>query len=110
MSDIKIPSGPPAPREPESISETTASQADPEVNAVQPGAEDPVGKIAEDLAAGRIDRERAIDLMIEHTLDSRMVAAAPEGLRDELAAVLDSAIRTDPHLRALARGMGIAEE
>ena len=110
MADIKIPSGPTASKGPGTIAETDAPEAGPDVLAVEGHGADPVTRIASRLASGKIDKERAIDLMIEHTLDSEMVAAAPEGLREELASVLDSAIRTDPHLRSLAREMGMIDE
>jgi hypothetical protein len=113
MSDIKIPSGP----KPGSPVETTtgvdegAAQATESIGSVDGSTStDAVTRIAEDLAAGRIDGDQAVDRIIAETMDAEMVEQAPATLRSELAETLKNLIETDPHLRSLARGLGATGE
>jgi hypothetical protein len=109
MSDIKIPSGP----KPGAAVDATTGVEDgaSQTTEATPGTEaaaavDPVTRIAEDLAAGRIDGDQAVERIIAETMDAEMVKQAPETLRAELAETLARLIETDPHLRSLASGLG----
>lgn len=113
MSDIKIPSGPkpgapidPATGADEGVSGATEAAGD----VAAPSSADPVTRIAEDLAAGRIDGDRAVERIIAETMDAEMIARAPETLRAEIAESLRNLIETDPHLRSLARGLGASSD
>jgi hypothetical protein len=113
MSDIKIPSGPKpgAPVDPTSGVEDGASPTAEAISGTDAAtASDPVARIAEDLAAGRIDGDQAVERIIAETMDAEMVKQAPESLRAELAETLARLIETDPHLRSLARGLGATGE
>lgn len=113
MSDIKIPSGPRpgAPVDSATDIENGASQATEAVSGAEvTPSTDAVIRVAEDLAAGRITGDQAVERLIAETMDSNMVQRAPAEVREELAATLDSLIKTDPHLRSLARGLGASLE
>ena len=71
-------------------------------------ASDAVTRIAEDVAAGRVSRDEAIDRIIAEALDSEIVRAAPSELRAEISAALEALVATDPHLQSLVRGLGPA--
>jgi len=111
MSDIKIPSGskPGAPVDATAGVEDSATGA---ADAVEAGdaasSADAVTRIAEDLAAGRIDGDQAVERIISETMGSEMIKQAPDTLRAELAETLKNLIASDPHLRSLARGLGAA--
>lgn len=64
---------------------------------------DPVTTIAVDLIEGNISSAQAVDLLIEHTLTTEMVQAAPIALRTEIEQVLTAAIQTDPYLVGLTQ-------
>lgn len=108
--DIKIPSGPPGgqPVDPvsdlsqpaEAASETAAAQ---EVKAAPPDA---VSKIAEQVAAGELTRDEAVDLLLAEVMDGKMVKEAPASVRAELAEALRSLIETDPYLTSLTAAFG----
>ncbi|MBW2276450.1 MAG: hypothetical protein JRF63_03095 [Deltaproteobacteria bacterium] len=113
MSDIKIPSGPKsgAPVDATTgIEEGAARPAESIGGTDAATSSDAVTRIAEDLAAGRIDGDQAVERIIDETMDSEMVEQAPESLRTELAETLKNLIETDPHLRSLARGLGASGE
>jgi hypothetical protein len=61
--------------------------------------------VIDELRAGRITPEQAIDRLVEDTVGRRVGAAAPEAARQRLRAALTELIATDPHLRDLARRM-----
>lgn len=113
MSDIKIPEGP-KPGAPVDATTGVEDGASPPTEAVAGSdaatSTDPVTRIAEDLAAGRIDGDQAVERIIAETMDAKMVERAPETLRAELAETLRQLIETDPHLRSLARGLGASGE
>jgi len=109
MSDIKIPTGPKptAPTDATTgVEEGAAGPAEAVDGTDAAPSADAVTRIAEDLAAGRIDGDQAVERIIAETMDSEMVKQAPETLRAELAETLRNLIETDPHLRSLARGLG----
>jgi hypothetical protein len=111
VSDIKITGG--SPLNAGAVDEVTASpKMDGTSSAVDEaaGASDAVGRIAEDLVAGRINGDQAIDRLIEETLGGAMVAGAPAEMRSQLEQVLRAYVETDPHLKALALGIGASGE
>ena len=111
MSDIKIPSGPKPGAPVDATADIEPGAAGPVESVTSPDgatATDAVTRIAEDLAAGRIDGDQAVERIIAETMDSEMVKQAPDTLRAELAETLKNLIETDPHLRSLARGLGAA--
>jgi hypothetical protein len=115
MADIKIPAGPPGgpPIEATTGVEEGATSATDSVTAAETApttASDEVTRIAEDLAAGRITGDQAVERIIAETMGTEMVQTAPQHLRDELAATLENLIKTDPHLRSLARGLGASSD
>jgi hypothetical protein len=113
MSDIKIPSGPKpgAPVDATTGIESGGSAPTESIDGAEGTASaDAVTRIAEDLAAGRIDGDQAVERIIAETMDSEMVERAPATLRTELAETLKNLIETDPHLRSLARGLGASSE
>lgn len=113
MSEIKIPSGP-KPGAPvdatTGVDEGVSGVTEPAGGAEAPSSTDPVTRIAEELAAGRIDGDQAVERIIAETMDAEMIKQAPETLRAELAESLKNLIETDPHLRSLARGLGASNE
>ncbi len=109
--DIKIPSGPPEGRALDAVKdasdavETTGEIA--ETQAAQPaGAVDDVSKIAEQVARGEIGRDEAIERLLNDTLGTEMVKAAPKELREELVEVLKAQLETDPYLKSLSAILG----
>jgi hypothetical protein len=64
-----------------------------------------VRAIAEDLRAGRIDTETAIDRMIERQLASAVARGLPESMRADLEAELRRALTEDPALLALTKDL-----
>ena len=73
--------------------------------AAEPAAADAVTRIAEDVAAGRLSRDEAVERIIGEALGSDLVRAAPAELRAEVAAALESLVATDPYLQSLVRGL-----
>jgi hypothetical protein len=71
---------------------------------------DAVARVAEDLAAGRIDGNQAVELLMDEVLQDPLVQAAPDSLRAELAEALAALLETDPHLQSLARSLGAESE
>ena len=113
MSDIKIPSGskPGAPVDATTgVEEGASHPTEPVAETEGATSADPVTRIAEELAAGRIDGDQAVERIIAETMDAEMIKQAPESLRTELAETLKQLIETDPHLRSLARGLGATSE
>lgn len=108
--DIKITNGTSPAGVADAVEKSEGAEAGAEVTASEESTMDPVTGIAEDLAAGKIDRDGAIDRLIEHAMKTKSVSSAPHQLREEIASVLDNLIRTDPQLRSLARGMGLGED
>ncbi len=110
--DIKITNNQPGPVDgTDSVSGTkegeSASGADAvDTQGTERVSSDPVTRIAEDVAAGRISQEDAIEKLVEHTLGSDMVADAPQSIRDEIRAELKTMMQTDPYLQSLAKGLG----
>ena len=113
MSDIKIPSGPKpgaAVDAPTGVEDAVTQPAEQVEGTAGTAAADPMTRIAEDLAAGRIDGDQAVERIISETMDAEMVKRAPDSLRAEIAQSLQALIETDPHLRSLARGLGATGE
>ena len=77
--------------------------------AASTGSTDPVMEIARELAAGKLSPGQAVDRLIAQTMDSGMVSGAPKDIREALEETLRTMIETDPHLRSLARAMGVEE-
>jgi hypothetical protein len=113
MGDIKIPSGP-KPGVPvdaaSGIEEETGDAAQAASGTETAMSSDAVTRVAEELAAGRITGDQAVERIIAETMGSEMVQQAPEHVREELAAALQNLIEADPHLRSLARGLGATTE
>jgi hypothetical protein len=104
--DIRIPSGPPStpdiPAADGAAAETAAAGASGGIGAA--GA-DAVQRVAEDLAAGRISRDEAVDRLLADALGGEMVQAAPAEVRAEIAEALRALVETDPHLASLVAGL-----
>lgn len=64
-------------------------------------AADPLAAITDDLRAGRIDVDTAIDRLVERALESRSAEALPPARRGELEAFLRRSLADDPTLVAL---------
>jgi hypothetical protein len=107
---IKIPSGPKEAgpidaaedvgESTESIGQTTDTES------VSSTATDPIGHIAQKVAAGEIGRDQAIELLLAQDLDSNMVKSAPKEALGELEEVLRSALDTDPQIKSLLSFLG----
>jgi hypothetical protein len=69
-------------------------------------ASDPLTRIAEEIAEGRVSRDQAVERIIAETLDSEIVRAAPSEVRAEIKEMLDALVATDPHLQSLVRNLG----
>jgi len=108
---IKIPTGPPGGQPIDPVAEggePASAVAEPDVATGAESVEaDAVARIAADVAAGRISGEEAVEQIIAETLGAPMVEQAPAELKAELTAALRNLIETDPHLRSLARGLGL---
>jgi hypothetical protein len=63
-----------------------------------PGPTDAVARVAAQLRAGEIDVERAVELLIEHTLSQQAGAAASPKLAEKLRGVLERYVKDDPLL------------
>ena len=108
----KIPSGPPGSAPVDDVAEA-AETAGEVVEGRAPSeviGSDAVTRVAEELAAGRISGDEAVERVLAETLGSSMVAQAPAELRAELAAALRTLIDSDPHLRSLARALGARDD
>jgi hypothetical protein len=71
---------------------------------------DAVARVAEDLAAGRIDGNEAVEILMAEVMEDAIVKAAPDSLRAELAEALAALLETDPHLKSLASSLGAEPE
>jgi hypothetical protein len=111
---IKIPSGPketgPVDAA-EDVRESVESTAEtPETKAANSTTLDPIGHIAERVAAGEIGRDQAIDLILSEVLNSNMLKAAPKEVLGELEEVLRAALDTDPQLTSLRSFLGTIDD
>lgn len=61
--------------------------------------------LAEDLRAGRIDPQQAVDRLVDRTLSSGAAASLPPARRAELEALLRSTLDEDPTLAAMQRDL-----
>lgn len=61
--------------------------------------------LAEDLRAGRIDPQQAVDQLVERTLSGGAAASLPPARRAELEALLRSTLDQDPTLAAMQRDL-----
>jgi PBP1b-binding outer membrane lipoprotein LpoB len=112
--DIKIPSGPPqggaidtvqdAPEAGSSAVETT------EVSKLSSETVDSISTVAEQVARGEIDSNKAVEQILADILDSDMVNSAPKELKKELGEILKSLLETDPYLQSLAAAIGPARD
>jgi len=68
-------------------------------------AADPLAGITDDLRAGRIDVDTAVDRLVERALESRSAEALPPARRSELEAFLRRSLADDPTLVALTRDL-----
>jgi hypothetical protein len=108
---VRIPSGPPGAGPADAAGEAAGSLKETgETGAAEAAASDPVTRVAEDLAAGRIEGDEAVARILSETMDTRMIAEAPPELREEIATALRETIASDPHLRSLARSLGAQVE
>lgn len=69
---------------------------------------DPVMQIAQDVAAGQISSDQAVEKLIAHTMGEEMIASAPSELREELESILQTMMETDPYLKSLAGGLNVS--
>jgi hypothetical protein len=107
---IKIPTGPSGAVPTSEISGVHTSPESKEIDATaSTGSTDPVMEIARELAAGKISPGQAVDRLIAQTMDTDMVSGAPKNMREALEKTLRTMIETDPHLRSLARAMGVED-
>ena len=108
--DIKIPSGPPEGGAVNSVkdgAETVESASEPtEVSNIATESVDSISVIAEQVARGEIDADKAVEKILNDILDSDMVASGPDELKQELNEVLKSMLETDPYLKSLAAAIG----
>ncbi|HUT78740.1 MAG TPA: hypothetical protein VM285_13680 [Polyangia bacterium] len=94
-----------------SVQEPAGAVETAEVDAATASARgDAVARVADDLAAGRIDGNEAVELLMAEVLQDPIVKAAPDALRAELAEALSALLETDPHLQSLARSLGAESE
>jgi hypothetical protein len=102
---IKIPSGPKETGPIDAAEEVRESiesiREASDTGDVPSAATDPIGKIAEKVAAGEIGRDQAIELLLSEVLNSNIAKSAPKEALGELEEVLRSALDTDPHLKSL---------
>ena len=61
--------------------------------------------LVEEIRAGRIDLDQAVQLLIDRALETPLVTAASEALRHELRQKLTALIKDDPNLADLASAM-----
>ncbi len=110
--DIKIPSGPPEGQAIDAVKD--AAEATQESVETQAASEvvpqDPVSRIAEQVARGEIGRDEAVDRILGEVLQADIVKAAPAEAREELSEVLRVLLETDPHLKSLAAALGPANK
>ena len=114
MANIKIPSGP---REvsptqaSETLEQTVESSAETAaVGAVDAAATAPLDRIAQQVAAGEIDHNEAVEQIIREVIGERLVATAPGEVAAEVEEVLRALLATDPQLKALLGALGTANE
>jgi len=111
-ADMKIPSGGAGHQIADAVSEAGDAPAltRPEEAADGAGAADAVSRVAEDVAAGRISRDEAIERLLGETMSGDLVASAPEAVRADLERALRSLLETDPHLSSLVSSMAESGE
>ena len=111
VNKISAPLGPP---ETVSVESAAAAEADAAqaleapARAAEAAVADAVTRIAEDVSAGRISRDEAVQRIISEALESELVRAAPGEVRAEIARALESLVATDPYLQSLVRGLASA--
>jgi hypothetical protein len=108
--DIKIPSGPSQSQPLDAVNDsaqpiegTRGTEQTAETTSV---STDPIAQIAEQVAAGAMERDQAIEAILNQVMDSKMVESAPKGAREELEEVLRALLDTDPHLQSLSAVLG----
>ena len=113
--DIKIPSGPPGGGAVDALDEagkavSGSSGAKGASAAAEISGSDPVARIAEQVAAGEISRDQAVQQLLSQALDLELVKAAPKeavaGLEEALRALID----THPQLKSLVAFLGPADK
>jgi len=108
--DIKIPSGPPAGQPVEAVEDPSktaeAAGETSETQETAPVSADAVSKIAEQVAAGELSGDEAVELLLAEVLDSKMVQDAPASVKAELAEALRALVETDPYLGSLTSVLG----
>ena len=105
----RIPSYPPIPAV-APVEFETDPQTGPVVEASgQSAAVDVVAKLAEELAAGRITGDEAVQRLMDDVMGMEMVVAAPESFQAEIREVLAAMLETDPHLSSLDRNLGASQ-
>jgi hypothetical protein len=75
----------------------------PAAGAAKVAPADAVARVAAQLRAGEIDVDRAVELLIEHTVGTVSGGGANTQTADQLRAVLREVSRNDPHLTARIR-------
>lgn len=108
--DIKIPTGPPGGDSVDAIKDAAeaseSSSEASEVSSLSPESLDSISLIAEQVARGEIDRNEAVERILGDVMDSDMIQAAPDELKQELNEVLTSLLETDPYLKSLVAAIG----
>ena len=108
--DIKIPGGAPEGKAVDAIEDAMESveeaEAIAEVKPTSPQETDAITRIAEQVAASEIDRDQAVERIMEEVLNLDIVKGAPDEIRQEVLEVLGALLKTDPHLKSLAAALG----
>lgn len=73
--------------------------------AIQGALNDPVARIASQLANGTLSKGEAIDQLLAHTMGGSSVKIVPESIKAEIEEVLRAMLETDPHLKSLVAAL-----
>jgi len=73
---------------------------------VQDGRAISVGDLAQDLRAGKLDPQTAVERILDRVLDQQVDRSAPAGVRETIRAALAEALQSDPLLAEKMRLLG----
>lgn len=110
--DIKIPSGPVQGGPADAVDRLSeevgaAGEAAASVQEVSTStSSDAVSRIAEQVTAGNLSREEAVERIVSEVMESQIVKGAPQAVRAEILEMLEAFIATDPHLKSLISTIG----
>ncbi len=109
--DIKIPGGPPQGAPTDAITDAAQAAEESTESAATQSTEaaetDAIAQIADQVAAGKLAPDEAVERILGEVLNSESIQAAPPEVRAELADALRTLIETDPHLSALTSVLGL---